>query len=129
MPLVAKPPLAGKFRAIYFCPVYIFHLNTGGADLTFGNHILKGVQVDCAGDAQCVADIRQASFKETGLFGAWEPRERWLVQKEEKINDAIIENVLSWHHSGFNVYIGDRIEPDDKSRLDNLARYIIRACF
>lgn len=84
MPLVAKPPLAGKFRAIYFCPVYIFHLNTGGADLTFGNHILKGVQVDCAGDAQCVADIRQASFKETGLFGAWEPRERWLVQKEEK---------------------------------------------
>jgi len=37
--------------------------------------------------------------------------------------------MLSWHHSGFNVYIGDRIEPDDKAGLGNLARYIIRACF
>ncbi len=40
-----------------------------------------------------------------------------------------LENMLSWHHSGFNVYIGDRIEPDDKAGLGNLARYIIRACF
>ncbi len=46
-----------------------------------------------------------------------------------KINDAIIENMLSWHHSGFNVYIGDRIEPGDKTGLGNLARYIIRTCF
>lgn len=51
-----------------------------------------------------------------------------MLKKEGKINDAIIENMLSWHHSGFNVYIGDRIEPDDKIGLGNLARYIIRAC-
>ena len=43
--------------------------------------------------------------------------------------------MLSWHYSGFNVYIGDRIESDDnlkvtrKTGLGNLARYIIRACF
>jgi hypothetical protein len=52
-----------------------------------------------------------------------------MLKKEGKINDVIIENMLSWHHSGFNVYIGDRIEPDDKAGLGNLARYIIRACF
>ena len=52
-----------------------------------------------------------------------------MLKKEGKINDTIIENMLSWHHSGFNVYIGDRIEPDDKAGLGNLARYIIRACF
>ena len=52
-----------------------------------------------------------------------------MLKKEGKINDAIIENMRSWHHSGFNVYIGDRIEPDDKAGLGNLARYIIRACF
>lgn len=52
-----------------------------------------------------------------------------MLKKEGKINDAIIENMLSWHHSGFNVYIGGRIEPDDKAGLGNLARYIIRACF
>jgi len=52
-----------------------------------------------------------------------------MLKKEGKINDTIIENMLSWHHSGFNVYIGDRIEPDNKAGLGNLARYIIRACF
>ncbi len=52
-----------------------------------------------------------------------------MLKKEGKINDAVIENMLSWRHSGFNVYIGDRIYPSDKTGLGNLARYIIRACF
>ncbi len=52
-----------------------------------------------------------------------------MLKKEGMIYDTIIENMLLWHHSGFNVYIGDRIDPDDKAGLGNLARYIIRACF
>jgi hypothetical protein len=52
-----------------------------------------------------------------------------MLKKEGRINNAIIENMLSWHHSGFHVYIGDRIYPDDKTGLGNLARYIVRACF
>jgi hypothetical protein len=52
-----------------------------------------------------------------------------LLKKEGQINDAIIENMLSWRHCGFHVYIGDKIYCDDKTGLGNLARYIIRACF
>ncbi|WP_291460325.1 transposase [Desulfobacula sp.] len=52
-----------------------------------------------------------------------------MLKKEGKINDAIIENMLSWYHSGFHVYIGDRIYPQDTTGLGNLARYIVRACF
>ncbi len=52
-----------------------------------------------------------------------------MLKKEGKINDAVIENMLSWHHSGFHVYVGNKIESDDKTGLGNLARYIIRACF
>jgi hypothetical protein len=52
-----------------------------------------------------------------------------MLKKEGKINDAIIENMLSWRHSGLHVYISDRIYSDDKTGLGNLARYIIRACF
>ncbi len=52
-----------------------------------------------------------------------------MLKKEGKINDAVIENMLSWRHSGFHVYIGGRIYPDNKTGLGNLARYIIRACF
>ncbi|MDA3789850.1 MAG: hypothetical protein PF503_15300 [Desulfobacula sp.] len=51
-----------------------------------------------------------------------------MLKKEEKINDAVIENMLSWHHTGFHVYIGERIYPDDQTGLGNLAKYIIRAC-
>ena len=36
---------------------------------------------------------------------------------------------LSWNHSGFHVYIGERIRLDDEQGLENLARYTIRACF
>lgn len=52
-----------------------------------------------------------------------------MLKKEGKINDAIIENLLSWHHSGFHVYIGGRILPGDETGLEKLAKHIIRACF
>ena len=51
------------------------------------------------------------------------------LKKESKINDGVIENMLSWYNSGFHVYNGDRIIPSDKTGLGNLVRYIIRACF
>ena len=37
--------------------------------------------------------------------------------------------MMGWHHSGFNVHVGDTIWPTDEKGLENLARYIIRACF
>jgi hypothetical protein len=36
---------------------------------------------------------------------------------------------MLWHYSRFHVHIGERIRPDDEQGLENLARYIIRACF
>jgi hypothetical protein len=32
-----------------------------------------------------------------------------MLKKEGKINHAVIENMMSWHHSGFSVHIGERI--------------------
>ncbi len=52
-----------------------------------------------------------------------------MLKKEGKINNAIIENMLSWPHSGFHVYVGNRIWPHDETAIGNLAKYIIRACF
>ncbi|MBL7204528.1 MAG: transposase [Desulfobacteraceae bacterium] len=37
--------------------------------------------------------------------------------------------LLSWRHSGFNVYCGPRILPGEEQAMENLARYIIRASF
>ena len=52
-----------------------------------------------------------------------------MLKAEGKINDAVIENMMQWHHSGFNVYCGDAIWPHNQEGLENLARYIIRASF
>jgi hypothetical protein len=50
-----------------------------------------------------------------------------MLKKAGKIDDHIIENMLSWHHSGFNVYCGPAINPGDQEGLEKLAQYIIRA--
>jgi hypothetical protein len=52
-----------------------------------------------------------------------------LLKKEGKLNDFVIENMMNWHHSGFNVYCGKTLWPDNEEGLENLARYIIRASF
>jgi len=48
-----------------------------------------------------------------------------MLKKEEKITDSIIENMMSWYHTGFNVFCGERIWPSNSEGLDRLAQYII----
>jgi len=45
------------------------------------------------------------------------------------ITNRIVELILSWRHTGFGVYCGDRIYPKEASSTENMARYIIRALF
>ena len=52
-----------------------------------------------------------------------------MLKAEGKITDVIIENMMNWRHSGFNVYCGKAIWPHNEEGLENLARYIIRASF
>jgi len=37
--------------------------------------------------------------------------------------------LFNWRHSGFQVFCGERIFPQDETAMENLARYIIRASF
>ncbi len=52
-----------------------------------------------------------------------------MLKAEGKITDVVINNMMNWHHSGFNVYCGNAIWSHNEEGLENLARYIIRACF
>jgi hypothetical protein len=53
---------------------------------------------------------------------------RMLLDKG-KITQELIAMLSTWRHSGFNVFCGNRISPDDDTAIENLARYIIRASF
>jgi hypothetical protein len=37
--------------------------------------------------------------------------------------------MMNWHHSGFSVYCGKTLWPDNEDGLESLARYFIRASF
>lgn len=52
-----------------------------------------------------------------------------LLKKEGMITNFIIDNMMGWHHSGFNVYCGKTLWPGNEEGIENLARYIIRASF
>jgi hypothetical protein len=52
-----------------------------------------------------------------------------MLLSKGKITQDLVNMLLSWRHSGFNVFCRPRIQPGDGQAMENLARYIIRACF
>lgn len=53
---------------------------------------------------------------------------RMLIAKG-KITEEMLTLLAGWRHSGFHVFCGKRIMPNDKASLERLACYIIRASF
>jgi hypothetical protein len=49
----------------------------------------------------------------------------WL-NREGKIHDELIENLMNWRHSGFSVHAETRIARDDRDGQKALAEYILR---
>jgi len=52
-----------------------------------------------------------------------------MLLSKEKITEDLVDMVMKWRHSGFNVFCGKRIQPGDEKAMENLARYIVRASF
>ena len=52
-----------------------------------------------------------------------------MLLSKGKITEDLVNMLMSWRHSGFNVFSGPRIQPGDEEAMENLARYIIRASF
>ena len=52
-----------------------------------------------------------------------------MLLSRKKITEDLIDMMMDWQHSRFNIYCGPRIQPGDGQAMENLARYIIRASF
>jgi len=52
-----------------------------------------------------------------------------MLLSKDKITQDLVNMLMSWRHSGFNVFSGSRIQPGEEEAMENLARYIIRASF
>jgi hypothetical protein len=44
---------------------------------------------------------------------------------EEKITETQVEKLLSWRHTGFSVYRGEKVDAEDKKGREHLASYIL----
>ena len=52
-----------------------------------------------------------------------------MLLSNGKIMEDLVEMLMKWRHSGFNVFCGDRIQPGDVKSMENIARYTVRASF
>ena len=52
-----------------------------------------------------------------------------MLLSKGKITEELIDMLMTWRHSGFNVFCGPRIQPGEQEAMENPARYIIRASF
>jgi len=52
-----------------------------------------------------------------------------MLLNKGKIMEELVKILSGWRHSGFHVFCGNRISPNDATAMENLARYIIRAFF
>jgi len=62
-----------------------------------------------------------------GMFLVALPLE--LKKLEAIFRHKVFRMLSAWKHSGFHVFCGNLISPNDDTAMENLARYIIRASF
>jgi hypothetical protein len=46
-----------------------------------------------------------------------------MLLSRKKITEDLIDMMMGWRHSGFNVYCGPRIQAGEEEAMENLARY------
>lgn len=68
-------------------------------------------------------------FDPKDLRAIFEHRVLRMLLSRGKITRDFMALIRSWRHSGFQVYVGPRIQPGEEEATENLARYIIRASF
>jgi len=79
--------------------------------------------------------VSDGSFHENGMFSVSPSVETKTLEQifrhkvfkmllsKEKITEDLVDMIMKWRHSGFNVFCGPRIQPGDQESMENLARY------
>ena len=49
-----------------------------------------------------------------------------MMLSKGKITEDLVDMLMTWRHSGFNVFSGPRIQPGEEEAIENLARNITR---
>jgi len=76
-----------------------------------------------------VSQYRARNPRATPLYRLFETLYEEVMRRLQDaglLTEERTELLLSWRHSGFSVYNRVRVEPEDQSAVERLARYIMR---
>jgi hypothetical protein len=106
-------------------PGCVIAVQTFGEFLNFNPHLHIIATDGCFyGDGEFMTGI---SPKAEDLMAPFVMKVFNMLKKEGKINNFIIDNMINWHHSGFNIYCGQAVNPLDDEGVERLSQYIVRA--
>lgn len=108
-------------------PGMIMSLHTAGDLLNFHPHV-HGLALHGALDKSGVFHSLEAI--DTDWLSVVFARHLFAALKQEElITDDTIKEMSAWQHSGFNVWIGEPVPPEDADSLQFLARYLKKCPF
>ena len=105
-------------------PGAIIALQTAGDSLNFNPHlhaIVSDGVFDAAGNCHRLPAFSAEAF--TKIFAH---KVLTAMRNARLIDQSVIDNILSWQHSGFSVWAGEPIAHDNADSIQFLARYIDR---
>lgn len=71
--------------------------------------------------------IRAPLFDPDRLEELFRQKVFYLLLTEGRLTRELVEMHSTWRHSGFHVFCGEAIAPEDETARENIARYIVRA--
>ena len=100
----------------------IMALHTAGDLLHFHPHI-HGLALDGTVDENGQFH-KLSAVDDKKLLSLFQQKILLALLKIELIDQDVVDNMLTWEHSGFHVFAGERILPDDSDSSRFLARYL-----
>jgi hypothetical protein len=106
-------------------PGVVIAVQTFGDLLNFNPHLHLIASDGCFKNDQDF--IKSISPKGKDLEKAFQMEVLNMLEKEGKITQFIIDNMLNWENTGFNVYCSAPIYHEDNQNIEKLSQYIIHA--
>ncbi|MFC2171900.1 transposase zinc-binding domain-containing protein, partial [Acidobacteriota bacterium] len=97
-------------------------IHTAGSMMTFHPHV--HLIISSGGWVNNDTFVHAPPLDRDALEELFRHRVFRMLLDEDAITPDVVESMLSWHHSGFDAFIGPEIQGRNLNALENLAEYI-----
>jgi len=131
LPALAWQSIVQTYRALLgetATPGAVFAIQTFGQLIHYHPHIHALVTDGAFTPAGCFLPL-PANLSHEPFLRIWENNVFSLLLEENRIEPAVVRQIRSWRHSGFNVDRSVRLAAGDRDGAERLAQYMARSPF